>query len=155
MEFDFSSSDINMSICSAQEGSPKNEGCLHVFLHIKYYKIYGNKKVLHFYQNVLSDSCRVADRLVGQLQTHRCWCECWIVKLVKDLFGMTLTLAPRSHNAFSKFWLPIEQSIVGHTGSFLTGEVFRMATLHSSIKLITSVEGSGLLLLRISLRHFA
>jgi hypothetical protein len=69
--------------------------------------------------------------------------------------GMTLTLAPRSHKAFLKFSLPIEQSIVGHPGSFLTGDVFRMAALNSSVNLITSVEGSGLFLLRMSQRYFA
>jgi hypothetical protein len=37
-----------VSICSAQEGSPKNEGCLHILLHIKYYKIYRNEKVSYF-----------------------------------------------------------------------------------------------------------
>jgi len=69
---------------------------------------------------------------------------------------MTLTLAPRSYNIFSKFWLLIEQSIVGAPGSFfLIGDVFRMAALHSSIKLITSVVGSGVLLLRMSLKYFA
>jgi hypothetical protein len=67
---------------------------------------------------------------------------------------MTQILAPRSHKAFSKFWLLIEQSIVGHHGSFFIGEVFRMTALHSSINLIISVEGSGLLLLRISWRYF-
>jgi hypothetical protein len=30
---------------------------------------------------------------------------------------MRLTLAPRSHNAFSKCWDPIEQLIVGNPGS--------------------------------------
>jgi hypothetical protein len=69
---------------------------------------------------------------------------------------MTLMLAPRSHNAFSKFWLPIEHSIVGHPGSFfLTGDVLRMAALHSSVSLITSIEGRGLLLLRMSRIYFA
>jgi hypothetical protein len=69
---------------------------------------------------------------------------------------MTLTLAPRSHSAFSKFWFSIEQSIVGHPGSFfLIGDVFRMAALNSSINLISSVVGSGLLLLRMSQRYFA
>jgi hypothetical protein len=67
---------------------------------------------------------------------------------------MTLTLAPRSHNAFLNFWLLIEQSIVGHPGSFLIGDVLRMAALHSSVSLITSVEGRGLLLLRMSQRYF-
>jgi len=65
MEFDFSISDINVSICSAQKGPPKNEGCLHVFLHVKYYKIHWNKEISYFYQNILGDSCRVANRLVG------------------------------------------------------------------------------------------
>jgi hypothetical protein len=54
-----------VGICGTQEGSPKNEGCLHIFLHIKYYKVYRNKKVFDFYWNILGDSCRVADRLVG------------------------------------------------------------------------------------------
>jgi hypothetical protein len=54
-----------VSICSAQEGSPKYEGCLHVLLHVKYYKIDRNKKVSYFYRNIFSNSCRVADRLVG------------------------------------------------------------------------------------------
>ena len=68
MEFNLSSFDINVCICSAQEGSPKNERCLHVLLHVKYYKIHRNKEVLYFYRNILSDSYRVVDRLVGQLQ---------------------------------------------------------------------------------------
>jgi hypothetical protein len=54
-----------VGICGTQEWSPKDERCLHIFLHVKYYKIYRNKKVLDFYQNILSDSCRIADRLVG------------------------------------------------------------------------------------------
>ena len=65
MEFDLSGSDINVRICSTPEGSPKYEGCLHVLLHVKYYKIYWNKEVSYFYQNILGDSCRVADRLLG------------------------------------------------------------------------------------------
>jgi len=65
MEFDLSGSNIYVRICSAQEGSPKNEWCLHVLLHVKYHKIYRNKEILYFYQNILSDSCRVADRLVS------------------------------------------------------------------------------------------
>jgi peptide deformylase len=65
MEFDFSGSDINVCICSAQEGSPKDEGCLHVLLHVKYYKIHRNKEVSYFYQNIFGDSYRVADRLVS------------------------------------------------------------------------------------------
>jgi hypothetical protein len=35
------------------------------------------------------------------------------------------------------------------------GGILRMAALHSSVSLITSVEGSDCLLLRISLRYFA
>jgi hypothetical protein len=54
-----------VSICGTWEWSPKDERCLHVFLHVKYYKIYRNEKVLDFYQNILSNSCRVADWLVG------------------------------------------------------------------------------------------
>ena len=65
MEFDLSGSDINVRICSAQEGSPKNEWCLHVLLHVKYHKIYRNQKVSYFYQNILSDSYRVVDQLVN------------------------------------------------------------------------------------------
>jgi hypothetical protein len=42
-----------------------DEQCLATNLHVKYYKIYRNEKVLDFYQNILSDSCRIADRLVG------------------------------------------------------------------------------------------
>jgi hypothetical protein len=49
MEFNFSGSDINVSICSAQERSPKDEERLHVLLHIKYYKIHRSKKVSYFY----------------------------------------------------------------------------------------------------------
>jgi hypothetical protein len=60
-----------------------------------------------------------------------------------------LKLAPRSHSAFSKCSDPIEQLIVGHPGSFF----FRMATLDSSVSLIISVVGRGLLLLRMSLRY--
>jgi hypothetical protein len=48
MEFNFSGFDINVSICIALEGSPKNEGCFHVLLHIKYYKIHMNEKVSFF-----------------------------------------------------------------------------------------------------------
>ena len=65
MKFDLSNSDINVHICSAHEGSPKNEWCLHVLLHVKYHKIYRNEEISYFYQNILSDSYRVADRLVG------------------------------------------------------------------------------------------
>ena len=56
MEFDLSGSDINVRICSAQEGSSKNEWCLHVLLHVKYHKIYRNKEISYFYRNILSDS---------------------------------------------------------------------------------------------------
>ena len=65
VEFDLSGSDISVFICSAREGSPKNEWCLHVLLHVKYHKINRNKEILYFYQNILSNSYRVADRLVG------------------------------------------------------------------------------------------
>ena len=53
MEFDFSGSDINVRICSTQEGSPKYEGCLHVLLHIKYYKSIGTKK-FHIFTRIFS-----------------------------------------------------------------------------------------------------
>jgi hypothetical protein len=70
--------------------------------------------------------------------------------------GMTLTPAPRSHSVFSKIWFPIEQSIVVHPRSFFfIGDVFWMAALHSSVSLITSVVGRGLLLFRMYLRYFA
>ena len=73
----------------------------------------------------------------------------------KTILGITLTLAPRSHKAFSNVWLPIEQSIVGHLGSFfLMGEERRIASLHDSISLMTSVNGSGPLLLRMAQRYF-
>ena len=65
MEFDFFGSDINVCIYSTQEGSLKYEGCLHVLLDVKYYKIHRNKEISYFYRNILGDSCRVADRLVG------------------------------------------------------------------------------------------
>ena len=65
MEFNFSGSDINVSICSTQKGSPKYEGCLHVLLYVKYYEIYRNKEISYFYRNILSDAYRVADRLVS------------------------------------------------------------------------------------------
>ena len=67
-----------------------------------------------------------------------------------------LMLAPRSHKVFSNIWLPIEQSIVGHPGSFfLVGEECRIASLHASVSLMTSVEGSGPLLLRMTQMYFA
>jgi hypothetical protein len=65
VEFNFSGFNVNVGICGTQEGSPKNERCLYVLLHIKYYKIYRNKKVLDFYRNILSNSYRVEDWLVG------------------------------------------------------------------------------------------
>ena len=145
MEFNFSGSDVNVSICSTQEGSRKYEGCLHVLLHVKYYKIYGNKKVSYFYQNILSDSCRVRTDWSASYKHINVGVSVEYLSLSKTILVKTLTFAPRSHNAFIKFWVSIEQSIVGHLGSFfLTGEVFRMAALYSSINLITSVEGSGL-----------
>ena len=55
----------SMCVFVVLRGSPKYEGCLHVLLHVKYYKIHRNKEVLYFYQNILGDSFRVADRLVG------------------------------------------------------------------------------------------
>jgi len=46
--------------------------------------------------------------------------------------------------------------MVGHPGFFFfLGGLLRMAALHSSVSLITSVVGSGLWLLRISLMYFA
>jgi hypothetical protein len=74
-----------------------------------------------------------------------------IIKFVEYYLGMTLTLDPRSHSAFSKCSDLIEQLIVGHLGSFF----FRMAALHSSVSLTISVVGRGLLLLRTSLRYLA
>jgi hypothetical protein len=46
--------------------------------------------------------------------------------------GMTLTLAPRSHNAFSNLNEPTEHGIVGHPGSFCYSSPLAIATLHSS-----------------------
>jgi hypothetical protein len=43
VKFNFFGSNVNVGICDTQEGSPKNESCLHVFLHIKYYKVYMNE----------------------------------------------------------------------------------------------------------------
>jgi hypothetical protein len=48
-------------ICSTHEGSPRYEGCLHVLLHVKYYKIHRNKEVSYFYWNILGDSRRVVN----------------------------------------------------------------------------------------------
>jgi hypothetical protein len=64
---------------------------------------------------------------------------------------MTLTLAPRLHNAFSKYWDPIDQLILGHSGSFF----FRMDALHSFVSLTISMVGKGLLFLRMSLSYLA
>jgi hypothetical protein len=36
-----------------------------LFLHVKYYKIYRNEKVLDFYRNILCNSYGIVDRLVG------------------------------------------------------------------------------------------
>ena len=67
--------------------------------------------------------------------------------LSKTVLGITLTLAPSSHKAFSNIWLPIEQSIVGYPGSiFLMGEDRRIASLHAYVSLMTSVVGNGPLL---------
>jgi hypothetical protein len=41
--------------------------------------------------------------------------------------GMTLTLAPRSHNAFSNLNEPMEHGIVGHPGSFCFSSPFAIA----------------------------
>jgi hypothetical protein len=39
---------ISPALTCTQEGSPKNEGCFHILLHVKYYKIYTNEKVSYF-----------------------------------------------------------------------------------------------------------
>jgi hypothetical protein len=44
VEFNFSGSNVNVGICGTQEASHKDERGLHVFLHIKYYKVYRNEK---------------------------------------------------------------------------------------------------------------
>jgi hypothetical protein len=45
---------------------------------------------------------------------------------------------------------------VGHPGSFFfSSNLLRIAALHSSISLITSVDGSGLFLFKISLMYLA
>jgi hypothetical protein len=75
---------------------------------------------------------------------------------MQDRFSITLTLAPRSQSALLKCWCPIEQLIVEHPGSFFFyGDLLRMAALHSSVSLITSVVGSGLFLLKMSLMYLA
>jgi len=44
--------------------------------------------------------------------------------------------------------------MVGHPGSFFfSGNLLRMVALHFSVSLITSVDGNGLFLLRISLMY--
>jgi len=46
--------------------------------------------------------------------------------------------------------------MVGHPRSFFfSGNLLRMAALHSSVSLISSVDGSGLFLLRMSLIYLA
>ena len=39
MEPDFSSPNINLCVCGAKKGPPKNEGRLCVFLHVKHHKV--------------------------------------------------------------------------------------------------------------------
>jgi hypothetical protein len=63
-----------------------------------------------------------------------------------------LMLAPRSHKAWSKYWIPIEHEIMGHPGSFFLGKL-SMVAVHSSISLMTSVDGRGHLLLMMSLMY--
>ena len=79
------------------------------------------------------------------------------LSLSKTTFGMTLTLAPRSQSAWSKFWGPMEHEIVGEPGSdFFCRGAFRIAALHSSVSCTVSVERViGFLLLRMSLRYLA
>jgi hypothetical protein len=44
--------------------------------------------------------------------------------------AMTLTLAPRSHNAFSNLKEPTEHGILGHPGSFCFSSPLAIAALH-------------------------
>ena len=75
------------------------------------------------------------------------------VHLSKMALGITLMLAPRSHKAWSKYWIPMEHEIVGHPGSFFFSRKLSIAALHSSVSLTTSVDGSGHLLLMMSLMY--
>ena len=71
------------------------------------------------------------------------------------VLGITLTLALRSHKVCLKYWIPMDHAIMGHPGSFFSGRQLSIAVLHSCVNLTTFVDGSGCLLLMMSLMYLA
>jgi hypothetical protein len=70
--------------------------------------------------------------------------------------GITLTLAPRLHRAWSKICVPIEQVMVGDPRSFFfSRRQLSVAVLHSFVNFTTFMDGKGHLLLMISLMYLA
>ena len=52
IEADFSSSNINLSSCNAQEGLPKDEGQFFSDLHVKHHKVDRDVTILDFHWNI-------------------------------------------------------------------------------------------------------
>ena len=65
VEADFSSSNINLSSCGAEERSPKDEGQFFRGFHVQHHEVNGDKVTPYFHRDIFSDPYRVADRAIG------------------------------------------------------------------------------------------
>ena len=92
IEVDFSCSNIDLGSCSAQEGSPNDEGQFFSDFHVEHHKVERDVAILNFYRNIFAYPCWVADHRIGQLEHHRCWCQLHEIQLVEDGLG---------HNAYA------------------------------------------------------
>ena len=92
---DFFGSNINLGSCSAQEGSPKDEGRFFSDLHVEHHKVDRDVAILNFHWNIFDYPCRVADSRIGQLKHHWCWRQLHEVQLAKDGLGHNAYASPK------------------------------------------------------------
>jgi hypothetical protein len=95
VEADFSSHNIDLCPCGAKEWSPKNEWRFLCEFHVEHHKVNGDKVILDFHQNIFSDSRRIVDRGIGQLERHCGGREMCITQLVKDVLGHHTNTSPK------------------------------------------------------------
>ena len=64
VELDFSFSDINVGIGSAQKWPSKDDGYFGVRIHVQYHEVYWHQEISDLDWNVLGDAQQISNRLI-------------------------------------------------------------------------------------------
>ena len=116
-------------------------------MHVQHQKVYWHEE---YFLRCLMDNGLIDQPTIDTLMLAQVQCD-WACSKQQRASHWHL---PLGQNGLLKYWFPIIQSMVGHPGSFFfSGNLLRMVALHFSVSLITSVDGNGLFLLRISLMY--